>query len=415
MNRNLTLLWLAHTTSIFGTSIYALALTLMSLKLSDSVFGAGTVLFATTVPYFFLGILGGVIADRVDRKKLMVTCDLVRGIIILTLPVMEYFNYLSLEYVVIVGFFMTIFRAFFFPANQASVPLLINDKKELNKINSYMNFTNNLSLMLGPALGGMLLIFNLTPAQLLIIDAMTYFVSALCVVSIEFPNYKEGKDKFAKPSILTDAFNGIKFVTINNRDVAIMLTAFATQLLIGAGIIQLGIPKILKSINLEDVDSLFGFFISTITFSSAIVSIVFTKIKVKNHSYWIFSGYALRGIVFLLLVFAHSYWMLIVIAVLFGISYVISGTTFTTLLQLSTPNHMMGKVMALRSTIGNVADSFAYLIVGGILSLFSLKLSFIMFGIFSIFSTFLFFVLWKHSVDKKEKNEIVGESIILKG
>ena len=104
MNRNLRYLWIGDSASVFGAAIYVLALALLALNYSDSILGAGLVLFSSTLPYFFLGIIGGVIADRVDRKLLMVTSDLARAVLTLSIPLAFQRNMLTIEQIVIVGF-----------------------------------------------------------------------------------------------------------------------------------------------------------------------------------------------------------------------------------------------------------------------------------------------------------------------
>lgn len=84
------------------------------------------------IPYFFLGIIGGVIVDRVDRKAIMLFCGWTRGLLTLSIPIAHAADVLTLEHIMIVSFVMTCLRAFFFPAIQASIPLLAVDKKDLN-------------------------------------------------------------------------------------------------------------------------------------------------------------------------------------------------------------------------------------------------------------------------------------------
>ncbi|GAB6933306.1 NADPH-dependent FMN reductase [Calditerricola satsumensis] len=67
MNRNLKLLWLADALSHLGTSLYTLVLTLLALQVSRHAFGAGLVLFVTTLPYLVLGVMGGAVVDRFNR------------------------------------------------------------------------------------------------------------------------------------------------------------------------------------------------------------------------------------------------------------------------------------------------------------------------------------------------------------
>ncbi len=410
MNRNLKLLWAADATSIFGTAIYTLALTLLSFDYTDSVFGAGAILFTSIIPYFFIGIFAGVISDRVNRKKLMILCDIIRGILTLSIPIAYDLNLLSIQQIVVVSFLVTTLRAFFHPANQASVPLLVNDVNELNKVNSYIGSTGNLGMMLGPTLGGILLIFDFNVSKLLYIDSITYFLSALFIYFIKFPETKQ-EIQSERTSILKDAWNGIKFITVKNKAIAIIMFAFATQLLVGVGVTQLGIPKILSSIDMS-TESTFGYILSVIALSSTISSFWLATRKIKRPVIWIFVGYGIRGIAFLLLGLVNGIEGILLAAIIIGFGSTISGTTMTTLLQMKTPNNMLGKVMAVRSSIGNIADAFAYLIVGGILSIFSLFVSFTIIAIYVFATTGLLSYLWYRRERKSSSSEIVYDSSI---
>lgn len=246
-------------------------------------------------------------------------------------------------------------------------------------------------MMLGPSLGGIMLLFNLNVSQLLYIDSASYFISAICIYFIKFPKKKVKHDQ--KASLIKDTLNGLKFMSIGDKKIGIMLTAFASQLLIGAGVIQFGIPKVLE-LNAMSTDRMFGFTMSVIAFSASISSIWLSKRNVKRPAIWIFTGYGLRGLAFFLLGFAQGITAILIAALIIGFAATISGTTLTTLLQSNTPSYMLGKVMAVRSSIGNISDAFAYLIVGSILSLTSLTVSFIIFTVYVLFTTSLFSYLW---------------------
>lgn len=407
MNRNLKLLWFANTSSFLGSAVYTLALTLLSFQYSHSPLGAGAILFTSIIPYFFLGIIAGVISDRVERKPLMLFCDIARGILTLSIPIAHAFDVLTIQQIVIVSFLMTCLRAFFFPANQASVPLLVKDKKDLTKVNAYIGSTQNLGIMLGPSLGGVLLLFNLDVAELLYIDSASYFISALLIFFIRFPKREVPEVGVRKPTILQDAWKGILFMSVGNKEIAIMIMAFAAQLLVGAGVVQLGIPKVLEETGLGGQKT-YGFVMSMIAFSSLISSLWLARRKVQQPAKWIFCGYALRGIAFFLLGLSENIIGIGIASIIAGIGTSISGTTLTTVLQLCTPNEMLGKVMAVRSSIGNVADAFAYLLMGGTLSMLSVPLAFTAVTIYVLGSTGLFYFLWyrharKNDLEQDEK------------
>jgi DHA3 family macrolide efflux protein-like MFS transporter len=414
MNKNLYLLWAADSTSVFGSAIYSLTLTLLAINYSDSALAAGSVLFVSTIPYLFLGVIGGVVVDRVNRKKLMLVCDISRSLLVLSIPISQLFiEDLSITYIMMIGFLVTCFRAFFFPANQASVPMLIKDKTELTKVNAYINSTNNLSVVMGPSLGGIALIFTHNAPALLYVTGLTFFISALCVYFIDFPNSKEIIYQNEKKSILSDAYQGFKHIFKGDVVILIMMIAFAVQLIIGDGIIQLVFPNLLESLNF-DKEQYFGYLLSIIALSASICSFIMANIKVKRPSLWIFSGYLLRGLCYLLFMLSLTYgWYFAVIAgVLLGITFALSGPTLTTILQQRTPDHSLGKVMAVRSTIGNITDSISYLFIGGLISLTGVASTLSTAALLTGITTFGLFLWWKYEKNRKSQEHQHIEKII---
>ncbi len=406
MNRNIVLLWLANTTSIFGTSIYTLALTLLSLEYTNNALGAGAVLFASVIPYLFIGIIGGAVSDRINRKHLMIFCDIARGIITLWIPIAHSLGILNISQIIIVSFLITSLRAFFHPANQASIPDLASDKNQLNKVNAYIGSTENLSLMLGPSLGGLLLFFHFDATELLYVDSLTYFISAALILFIKYPPMQYGKLNwnllFSKNNVLYDSWRIFGFMFKGNRTIFIMMLAFALQLLVGVGVLQLGIPELLHIIGVDGEQNL-GFVMSAIACSAMISSLILANFKLKQPIKWVFFGYTIRCAAYVILAYASNMGMVLIAACVLGIGSTVSGTTMTTVLQLQSPSQMLGKVMAVRSSIGNVADAFAYLFIGGLLSIFSLTISLMISAVYSFLAAVLMYAWWKRTYDTSNR------------
>lgn len=166
---------------------------------------------------------------------------------------------------------------------------------------------------------------------------------------------------------------------------------------------QLGIPKILESFNIHG-DKMFGFALSAIAFSGFISSLWLARRKIERPIVWIFTGYGIRGLAFFLLGFSQGMIGIIIAAIIIGFANTISGTILTTVLQLESPNHMLGKIMAVRSSIGNVADAFAYIIIGGVLSIASIPVTFTFIMFYILLTTGLFTYMWFKNL-KKEKSQ----------
>ena len=122
-------LWLAQFASSLGDWIGFVAITALSNRIAGTN-GVALVLSARLVPGFFLGSLGGLLADRVDRKKLMVACDIGRAVVVGLLPFVHNLPMLFLANLVLEA--LTLLWS---PAKEATVPNLVREE-QLPKVNS---------------------------------------------------------------------------------------------------------------------------------------------------------------------------------------------------------------------------------------------------------------------------------------
>lgn len=392
MNRNLKLLWLADALSHLGTSLYTLVLTLLALQVSRHAFGAGLVLFVTTLPYLVLGVMGGAVVDRLNRKPLLFGCEMARTALVLALPLFHALDWLTEGMAMATGFLMMGIRTVAYPAVQASVPLLASHARQLNKTNAYMETARHVATVLGPAVGGTLMGLGLAPVHLAYGSAAAYFAAACCVRLIGFPA-RVPRD--ARSSLLSDALGGLRWAAVEDKGVAILLGAFAVQLVVGKGMVHLGVPTLLSQIDPESGNQRYGFFLSLIALAAAAGSMVYAQLPVRRHAQWIFTGYALRGLAFVVLAFAERFWTVTLAGVVLGISYVLGGVPFITLLQTRAPANRIGQVLAVHSTLGNLCDGVSYLLVGGLVSLLPLSHAFLFLAMVSLGSAAIGAGLWR--------------------
>src|ERR1700730_3351396 len=127
-NRDYTKLWTGQTASVFGDAVYQVAFNWYVYKTSPSAFIAGLVIFCASAPHLFFGLVGGVYADRLNRRHVMIVCDLVRAATVASVPVLSLFAISSLPVVAAVAFILASARCFFYPASKSVVAdMLTND------------------------------------------------------------------------------------------------------------------------------------------------------------------------------------------------------------------------------------------------------------------------------------------------
>jgi MFS family permease len=164
---------------------------------------------AVGIPWVIVGPFGGVLADRLNLKKLMIMTDLTRGFIVLSfIFVNDFFLLIALV------FLKSCISTLFEPARNISIKTLVPEK-DLMKANSLNQLSMHSSKIIGPALGSLIMTMYGTEI-LFILDALTFFLAALIIgVFLNFP-YRDSSDKsWSFKSFVYELGNGYKFIKSN--------------------------------------------------------------------------------------------------------------------------------------------------------------------------------------------------------
>jgi MFS family permease len=121
-HRHLAILWLSQVLSAIGDNFYAITIVWMAVRLSGS--GAGYVVAAQSIAGLIFGLIGGVFADRWNRRRTMIGVDLLRALAVGTLPILSLLGWLQLWHLAAAGAAIGGLGALFDPALQASLPAL---------------------------------------------------------------------------------------------------------------------------------------------------------------------------------------------------------------------------------------------------------------------------------------------------
>lgn len=152
-NRDFWKLWLGQAASQMGDRIHQVALMWWTLTTTNSLTMTGLVMIATTLPAVLLGPVGGTLADRWNRRALMIGSDLARAVLVVAMAALAYFGMLSFPIVLVGSALLASLTALFVPANMAMVPALVA-QDDLVRANSFMETTAHSAGVLGPAVGG---------------------------------------------------------------------------------------------------------------------------------------------------------------------------------------------------------------------------------------------------------------------
>ena len=124
-NRRFRFMWSAQLVSTIGDSLVDIAAAILVYRITGSALAVGLVLMATAAPALLIGLFAGVVVDRYDRKRIMVICDVIRGVFVLAIPFLISLGigwlYLAVAVVSAIG-------TFFNPAHASVLPEIASDE-----------------------------------------------------------------------------------------------------------------------------------------------------------------------------------------------------------------------------------------------------------------------------------------------
>jgi MFS family permease len=182
-NRDFRLLFAGRCVSLLGDGAFLVALAWETYTLSDAPTALSLLGIAMTVPLIALLLLGGVVSDRYDRRRVMLLADLVRAALLALLAALAASGELQLWQMMAIVAVYGAAQAFFDPASDAILPELLAET-QLGRANALEQFARPLALRLaGPALGGAL-VGLLGAGAAFGVDGATFVVSAATLWSM---------------------------------------------------------------------------------------------------------------------------------------------------------------------------------------------------------------------------------------
>lgn len=182
-HRDFRLLWAGMTVSLLGDGIFLVAMPWQVYQLSDAPTAVAMVLIAMSVPNIVFLLVGGLVSDRVDRRRVMMAADAIRGISVALFGILSLSGALQLWHAMVIAAAFGAGTAFFGPAFDAIVPELV-PPEILTQANSLDQFVRPAAWrMLGPALGGWIIAAaGDRVGAAFLVDAATFAVSVVCLI-----------------------------------------------------------------------------------------------------------------------------------------------------------------------------------------------------------------------------------------
>src|SRR5215469_60921 len=348
INRNFAWLASGQVISNLGDFVFSTTLLIWVYTLTHSAAAVSGVLAAQYIPVFLLGPLAGVFVDRWDRRQTMLISDLIRAGAA-TLPLIAPAS-LRLQAIYTSVFLISALGRFFLPAESGVLQVIVAEQQRMRAA-SIKQATFALSIILGPALASSLY-FAVGPVLAILINAVSYLVSAFCLGLLRAPKaalhphafqYDE-KAGSGIGGILRELFAGLKFVVITRT--VLMVTLMALIAMLGAGALN-ALNIVFASKNLHMATAFYG----VLTAAGGLGGLL-GVISAGILSKWISPRQMLSGSAFLIgvgfAIYSFQNWYVAGLIICFLMSIPQGGipVAFGPLLMGATPKEMMGRVQA---------------------------------------------------------------------
>ena len=176
-NRDFKVLLTSQGISSLGDAVSFTALPLLVLALTGSGFAMGIVGAVQTLPDLIFGMIAGALADRSNRKRMMLLADLGRAVLTALIPISIALGGPTMAVILLVAAPLSILRSFFLASYTASVPAVVG-RGQIGRANSYFEAIYSVGFIVGPAIAGVLA-STIGPGPTLGIDAVSFAFSAI--------------------------------------------------------------------------------------------------------------------------------------------------------------------------------------------------------------------------------------------
>ena len=358
-HRDFTLVVIGQIVSLFGNAILRFALPLYLLRETGSPSLFGAVSACSFIPMIIFSLFGGVLADRVNKRNIMVILDFGTAAIIAVFYLIH--GILPIVPIMIVCLMLLYsISGAYQPAVQASIPALL-ENEQIMRGNAVINMVNTLASLLGPIIGGILFgAWGLIP--ILIVSTACFFSSAVMEIFIHIPFKKRKSEKSMASIVLDDLKESGRYIKDEKPEFVPVIVILALFNLIFSSVMIVGIPIMVVNI-LQMSDISLGITQGALGLGGLagglLGGIIGGRLKLKN-GYLLLGGCSVSALVMGFGLFSFvppfvGYWLIT------GMSFAAMAlsTMFTiqmcSMVQQQTPSHLIGKIMALIMAVANCA------------------------------------------------------------
>jgi predicted MFS family arabinose efflux permease len=336
--RDFRLMWIGACTSSIGTWMQIVAQGWLIYRLSHSAFLLALDQFLGGIPIFLFSLIGGVVADRVERRKILLVSQYIQMASASLLTVLVAAGVVHVWHILCLSFVSGLAQAFGGPAYQALIPTLV-DRDDMPNAIALNSIQFNLAVTVGPALAGQALA-KLGEKWCFGLNALSFFapIISLSIISARFLPEKTTE------SIFSSLKEGIRFIRKQGSMEALTILAFCMTAL--SMPMRTYIPVFVKDIFHRGPET-YGNLLSLMGIGSICGSLTVASLgNIRNKGRFALTTLVLLGAGISGFAISRALPLSYAMLVLVGASMMAVFATVTSLVQLITTNEMRGRVMS---------------------------------------------------------------------
>ncbi|MDD5089762.1 MAG: MFS transporter [Candidatus Wallbacteria bacterium] len=384
-NRNYRLFFCGQLVSQIGSWMQSIGLSWLVYRMTGNPLLLGTVAFIGDLPTFLFATTAGVLADRFDKRRMIILLQTLFMCQAFVLAVLTISGRITVLHIVALSLFAGLITAFETPTRQSFIVEMLSDREALSNALALNSVLFNSSRLVGPAIAG-LMILSFGEGMCFLINAVTY----IAVIAALFLIHVPGREKSDKSRGFRSEYReGLRYI-VRSVPVKHLLILLVCVNLVGMSYRTL-LPVFVKDVLNMHADG-FGFLMSAMGVGALFSAIYMaSRTSTRGLESLIPKASFLIGIGFLTLSRTDMYHLALLDMVLIGCALVMQGISSNTLIQSIVPDHMRGRIVSFYIMCSMGVMPFGNFLSGFLVSRFGISRTLAFNGAVCIASALVYF------------------------
>ncbi len=343
-DRDFVRFWGARQVSVAGSLVTMVALPVLVYRLSGSASLTALTTVLEGLPYVLFGLFSGALADRLDRRRVMVVADLLCAATIISVPIAYEVGALTIAHVLVAAFVTQSLFTFFDGGALGALPTLVG-RERIGEANAAIwGFGGVLDLSIPMITGVALAVLH--PADLLAMDALSFVASALLIRSIRRPltGDRGHLPPFSARQILTEVGEGVRYLW-GHLGVRAMTIIGLLQSVAGAGFMALAVPYVDRLLGIGTSGWRFGMVFSAWGVGGILAAAITPRLLRRHTTGWVTLAFLPVSAIAGITVTLARHWLLATaLMIVWGIAYQVVIINSISYRQQVTPEHLLSRV-----------------------------------------------------------------------